>query len=98
MFALDNICLYFTYICPQQEPKTDTPPTRRVLLDIVKYVNSPTKKLIKYLKMYRYNIVLVYFKAMKKIIYISMSIFILAFPVYIFISDYIKINVKSMQN
>ena len=48
--------------------------------------------------MYRYNVVLVYFKAMKKIIYISMSIFNLAFPVYIFIPDYIKINVKSIQN
>jgi hypothetical protein len=59
------------YICPQHEPKTETPPTRRVLLDVVKYVNSPTKKLIKYPKMYRYNVVLVYFKAMKKIIYIS---------------------------
>ena len=81
------------------QPKTDTPPTRRILLlDIVKYVNSPTKKLIKYPKMYRYNVVLVYFKAMKKIIYISMSIFNLAFPVYIFIPDYIKINVKSIQN
>ena len=27
-----------------------------------------------------------------------MSIFILAFPMYIFISDYIKMNVKSLQN
>jgi len=63
MFALDNICLDFAYICPQWEPKTETPPTRRaLLLDIVKYVNSPTKKQIKYPNIDRYNVALVYLK------------------------------------